>query len=421
MHICLFEDATSEDLRPLTDLRPSYDLRTGINTNLERARALFPDAGVILHTRDLLKEVSLERYDAVVNRIPGELNVLFLNGRLLLKEDDFLQRLRRHLGGRDARLWMKDGAAAAAYVPETHVDIAHGRYLSAETFADIPEEEAEDATLVDRTWHLLDRMHEMIEADYYRLSRGYNVLERPGAEVHESVTLIEPERIRIEPGARIMPGCVISAADGPVFIDRDAVVMEQAVLRGPLYLGPMSQAKIHAEVTGGSFGTCVKLGGEVENSIVHSYSNKAHLGFLGDAYLGCWCNIGAGTNNSNLKNDYSETDLYNVASGHFEDTGRQFTGLIMGDHAKCGIMTRFNTASVMGTNCNILGEGFQPRFVPAFAWGGHTQFVDFRIDKAVSVARAMMKRRNVELSEAEEQLMRREYDRVTARSAITVF
>lgn len=421
MHLCLFEDATTDHLRPLVDLRPSYDLRTGIYTNLERAAAVFPDAGIILHTRRILKRVALERYDAPVNHIPGALNVLFINGRLLLEDGDFLNELRDVASGREARVFTSGGAVVAAFVPETSIDISEGGYLGEGAFAGLPHEEVGDVRLIDRCWHLLDYLHDMLEADYRRVARGYNVLERPGAEVHQSVVMIEPDRIHIAPGARVMAGAVISAENGPVFIDRDAIVMENAVLRGPLYLGRNSQAKIHAQIDGGSFGTCVKLGGEVHDAIVHSYSNKAHLGFLGDAYLGCWCNMGAGTNNSNLKNDYSETDLYNVATGDFEPTGRQFTGLFMGDHAKCGIMTRFNTASVIGTYCNILGDGFQPRFVPAFVWGGANEFHDYRIDKAIGVARAVMKRRNITLSEAEEELLRMEYERIASlRSEVTV-
>lgn len=420
MHICLFEDAVTENFRPLVDLRPVYDLRTGMRTNLERTRELFPDAGILLHTRSALKGAAIDRYDAPVNRIPGELNVLFLNGRLLLEKGAFIEELQRIVRGKDARVMMSGGEVAAAWVPEARIDLSEGRYLTADTFDGLASEDVGEVSMISRTWHLLDHLHDMLEADYARQARGYNVLERPGASIHESVVMIEPERIHVAPGARIMPGAVISAADGPVFIDRSAVVMEHAVLRGPLYLGPHSQAKIHSQIDGGSFGTCVKLGGEVHDAIIHSYSNKAHLGFLGDAYLGCWCNMGAGTNNSNLKNDYSETDLYNIATGEFENTGRQFTGLVMGDHSKCGIATRFNTASVIGTYCNILGEGFQPRVVPSFAWGGPGGFVDYRIDKAIEVARAMMKRRDIELSEAEEELLRAEYERVTAgRTEVT--
>lgn len=420
MHVCLFEDAVAEHFRPLVDLRPVYDLRSGMRTNLERARELFPDAGIILHTRPVLKEVSLERYDAPVNRIPGELDVLFLNGRLLLEEGAILDQLKQLVRRKDPRVMMSGDAVVAAWVPESRVDVSAGTYVDAGSFEGLPTEDVGEVRMIARTWHLLDHLHDMIHADYARQAKGYKVLERPGAQIHESVVMIEPERIHIAPGARVMPGAVISATDGPVFISRDALVMEHAVLRGPLYFGPQSQAKIHTQIDGGSFGTYVKVGGEVHDAIIHSYSNKAHLGFLGDAYLGCWCNMGAGTNNSNLKNDYSETDLYNVATGDFEITGRQFTGLIMGDHSKCGIATRFNTASVIGTNCNILGEGFQPRVVPSFAWGGPGGFVDYRIDKAIDVARAMMKRRDIELSEAEETLLRFEYERVTAdRTEVT--
>ncbi len=414
MHICLFEDIGTEHLRPLTDLRPAYDLRTGIHTNLERAATIFPDAGILVHTRAMLKDVALERYDAPVNHIPGALNVLFLNGRLLLEAGDFLDELRNIIDKREARVLMKGDTVVAAYVPESRIDISSGDYFTEETFAGLPRLDVDNARLLDRLWHLLDHMHDMIKGDYARMVRGYNILERPGAHVHESVILNNPEQIYIAPGARVMAGAVISATEGPVYLDENSIVMENAVLRGPLYLGPYSQAKIHSQVDGGSYGRWVKLGGEVENSLIHSYSNKAHLGFLGDAYLGCWCNMGAGTNNSNLKNDYRLTDLYNVFLEEFEPTGRQFTGLFMGDHAKCGIMTRFNTASVMGTYCNILGEGFQPRFVPAFSWGGATEFQDYRVDKAVKVARAVMKRRSMTLTDAEEDLLRREYDRISS-------
>lgn len=414
MHVCLFEDAHTEHLRPLVDLRPSYDLRTGIHTNMERAVAVFHDAGLIVHMREMLASVARERYNAPVNHIPGALNVLFLNGRVLLEEGDFLTALRQATQKREARVYTQRGAVLAAYVPHSDIDISAGRYLDEDSFSGIPSEEVEGVRIIDRMWHLLDEMHDMIKADYARLTRGYNILERSGAEIHDAVVLENPDQIYVAPGARVLPGAVISALEGPVFIDEHAIVMEGAVLRGPLYLGPYSQAKIHAQVDGGSYGTWVKLGGEVENSLIHSYSNKAHLGFLGDAYLGCWCNMGAGTNNSNLRNDYRETDLYNVSTREFEKTGRQFTGLFMGDHAKCGIMTRFNTASVMGTYCNILGEGFQPRFVPSFSWGGSTIFQDYRVEKAVTVARAVLKRRNMELSSAEEELLRSEYARITS-------
>ena len=414
MHICLFEDAGIEHLRPLVDLRPAYDLRTGIHTNLERAAAVFPDAGIILHMRKILSTAVRERHHAPVNHVPGALNVLFLNGRLLLEEGDFLSQLKSVVDKKEARVFTQEGAVLAAYVPRSRINISVEDFLDEQTFEGIPGEEVEGVRVIDRTWDLLNHMHAMITSDYGRLTRGFNILERPGADIHDSVILENPDRIHIAPGARVMAGTVISATDGPVCIDEHAVVMEGAVLRGPLYLGPYSQAKIHAHIDGGSYGTWVKLGGEVENTLIHSYSNKAHLGFLGDAYLGSWCNLGAGTNNSNLRNDYRETDLYNVSTREFERTGRQFTGLFMGDHAKCGIMTRFNTASVVGTYCNILGEGFQPRYIPAFSWGGSTVFQNYRIDKAVDVARAVLKRRNMTLSGAEEELLRLEYDRVTA-------
>lgn len=422
MHICLFEDKVTEHLRPLVDLRPVYDLRCGMHTPLQRARLAFPDAGVLLHSRAELKEVCLERYDAPTNRIPSGLDVLFLNGRLLIDSRQAVDELKKLAAGGQPRVLTVGDTVAAAWVPRAQTDITAGGYLDASTFGGSAGEDASGFRMISRMWHLLDHLPTMLAVDYARQSKGYNMLERTGVEIHESVALIEPEKIFIAPGVRVFPGAVISAENGPVYIDASAVIAEHTSVRGPAYIGKNVRVKAGAHVDVAAIGKRSKVGGEVHDSIIHSYSNKAHHGYLGDSYIGCWCNLGAGTNTSNLRNDYGETAIYNMKEGDFEGTGRQFTGLFLGDHSKAAIATRLNTASVIGTYCNLLGEGFQPRYVPSFSWGNTvTDFIDYRIDKALDVAAAVLKRRDVQLTEAEESLLRWEYARVAeGRSEITV-
>jgi UDP-N-acetylglucosamine diphosphorylase / glucose-1-phosphate thymidylyltransferase / UDP-N-acetylgalactosamine diphosphorylase / glucosamine-1-phosphate N-acetyltransferase / galactosamine-1-phosphate N-acetyltransferase len=416
MILCLFEDPTTEHLRPIVDLRPCYDIRTGIRTNLERAREIFPDAGLILHMREMLVNASLHRYDRPVNRIAEGVDVLFLNGRALLEPGPGLDAIRSLVSGNERRALTRGDDVVAAYWPGFSGAIGGG-YIQREFFADF-DEDAADVRMIDRSWHVLDHLHAMMESDYDQMTGGYKILESPDSTIHETAILANEDRIFVGKGARILPGAVLHAETGPIYIDDNAVVMEHAVLRGPLYIGPYSQARVNAQIDGTSMGPWVKLGGEVHDVVVHSYSNKSHVGFLGDAYIGQWCNFGAASNNSNLRNDYGETTLYNIATDEYESTGRQFLGLVMGDHSKCAIGTNFNTASVIGTYVNLYGEGFQPRFVPSFSWGGQADGFDrYKIEKALVVAGAVMKRRDIELTDAEEALLRAEYRRVTGHES----
>ena len=407
-HICLFEDETVEHLRPLVDIRPAYDLRTGMWTNLERLRHAMPDASVFLHCRAALANVARERYDAPVNRIPSGLGVLFVNGRLLL-DDEAIDRLNELRQASGARILRAGESIVAAWLPESNLDITDGRYLSAADFKGAAEDESADGslTLIDRIWNVLDHLPQMIETDYGRAVGHYNILERPGADIRESAVLINPERIYTGKGVRIAAGAVLDATNGPIYIDNDASVMENAVLKGPLFLGRKSQAKVGAHLEGCAFGPRVNVNGEVQGSVIHSYSNKGHAGYLGNSYLGVWCNIGAATNSSNLKNDYGDVTLYDAVEADFVKTGRQFLGLLMGDHSKCGIATMFNTGTVVGTFCNLYGDGFQPRHIRSFSWGSPADgFQDYRVDKALRVAHAVAARRDIAMSEAEDELLR---------------
>ena len=196
-----------------------------------------------------------------------------------------------------------------------------------------------------------------------------------------------------------MEGVTLNTTDGPIFIDEGATIMEGSLLRGPLYVGKNSVIKMGTKVYANcSIGPSVKVGGEINNVVFFGNSNKGHDGFLGNAVIGEWCNIGAGTDASNLKNDYGLVRVWDYASGNFAKTDLQFCGLLMGDHSQCAIQTTFNTATVVGIGCNLFGHGFPRQFIPSFSRGGAKGFVENRLDKVIETAKAMKMRRGVDFT-----------------------
>ena len=222
------------------------------------------------------------------------------------------------------------------------------------------------------------------------ITREFSILGKPGEQegkVYEGVHILDAKNVYIAAGASVKPGVVLDAEGGPIFIDEGAKIFPQAVIEGPAYIGKKSAIKIAAKIyEGTSIGEVCKVGGELEESIIHSYSNKQHDGFLGHAYLGMWVNLGADTNNSDLKNDYGPVKC--VIDGELVNTGSQFVGLTMGDHSKSGINSMFNTGTVVGMGCNIYGAGLPPKYVPSFAWGGADGLMEYRADKFIAVAKA---------------------------------
>ncbi len=229
---------------------------------------------------------------------------------------------------------------------------------------------------------------------------------RPGAELQgEGITRMGDHAVYAEPGARA-DHCLIDTTEGPVYLGRNSRVMPGAYIKGPLALCEESLIKVGAKIYGGcTFGPHCKVAGEVESSVMIGYSNKAHDGFLGDAVLGEWCNLGAGTNCSNLKNDYSPVRVWSYAEEKFEKTGLQFCGLFMGDHAKSAIGTQFNTGTVVGVAANVFAAGFPKNFIPSFTWGKET----YRVERAIDTARAVWARRSKEFTEREADILRHIY------------
>ena len=239
-----------------------------------------------------------------------------------------------------------------------------------------------------------------LEEDYELLTRG-----RVSQPIPSSNNVIAAQNIFLEEGAKL-EFTTLNASSGPIYIGKDAEIMEGSIIRGPFALCEHATVKLGAKIYGPTtVGPHSKVGGEVNNSVLFGYSNKGHDGFLGNSVLGEWCNLGADTNNSNLKNNYAEVRLWDYNTESFARTGLQFCGLMMGDHSKCGINTMFNTGTVVGVSANIFGSGFPRNFVPSFSWGGNGGFTTYLTKKAFEVAEVVMSRRQIELTDVDKAIL----------------
>jgi UDP-N-acetylglucosamine diphosphorylase/glucosamine-1-phosphate N-acetyltransferase len=220
----------------------------------------------------------------------------------------------------------------------------------------------------------------------------------------------KPENVFVEEGLTIH-AAIINAENGPVYLGKNSIVQEGAIIRGAFALCEGGHVNMGAKMRGDTtVGPYSKVGGEVSTSVIFGYSNKAHDGFLGCSVLGEWCNLGADTNTSNLKNNYEPVKLWNHLRGDFEDTGLMFCGLMMGDHSKCSINTMFNTGTVVDVSANVFGEGFARNYIPSFAWGGSGGFTTYKFEKALETAHRAMGRRNVVLDEIESSILMKVYE-----------
>ncbi len=402
VYLCVFEDDGFRQFYPLTRTRPVFDLRIGAETLLESIARTIDASQLLLQTRPELAEVAAANLDVLTNHIPNGLDVLFVNGRLLVDANPSVVSRIIDLADGEAQAIRFNSEIVAAWYPS-----APGcNVWDPDSFDDLPSTTIESNCLVNSIWQLLDVLGANIESVFDTLSKGYNIFERPEVSIADSAVLLNSERILTKPTSRIEAGVILDATNGPIILDAGSVVSHGAVVHGPVYVGENCIIKIGANIRQSAFGPVCKVAGEVHTSIMHSHSNKAHDGFLGHSLLGEWCNLGAATNNSNLKNDYGKVALYSESEGEFVSTGRQFMGLVMGDHSKCGISTMFNTGTCIGVSCNLFGAGYQPRFVPSFMWGGpDTGFAEYRLPRAIDVARIVMDRRNVTQTDADLELL----------------
>lgn len=395
LQLCVFEDEYCSQLHPLSLTRPVFDLRCGMTSLLEKIVRHYPGAGLHLFVRAYLAELVREsRPQARINQAPSG-PCLFVNGRYLFESWPAAEgrpAIWRH-AGKIVAMWLPDGLAV------TNI-LASSPFALPSTPANATEHEIA-GRFIDYPWDLVNNNPKELARDFAEAGLGGEIL----GSICPGVTLLDEKNIHLAAGATIKPGVVLDAEEGPIFIDAGATIMANASLQGPLYVGKNSIIKMGAKIyEGTSIGPVCKIGGEVEETIVHGFSNKQHEGFLGHAYLGEWVNLGADTNNSDLKNNYSTVKV--CINGAMVDSGSLFAGLFMGDHAKTGINTMFNTGTVVGVMSNVFGAGYPDKFIPSFTWGGVETSETYALNKALEVAKRVMARRKQALTPAQENVLR---------------
>ena len=368
MNYILFDGPSRNNLLPFTFTRPVADLRVGILTIREKWEKF-----LVCTTTTITEDYLSDKYPMVEMDENIMINASYLPNNKLIK---FIKDLKENQA-------IYDGENIIAFfAKETQEKIDFETYESIEF---------EDAIIkIENTWDIFSKNGEAIEADFKLITKG-----RESQPIPETVHCINPSQIFIEEGAKL-EFSVLNASSGFIYIGKNTEIMETCAIRGSFALCENSVLKMGAKIYGPTtVGPYSTVGGEVKNSVIFGYSNKGHEGYLGNSVIGEWCNLGADTNNSNLKNNYAEVRLWDYNSEGFARTGLQFCGLMMGDHSKCGINTMFNTGTVVGVSTNIFGSGFPRNFVPSFSWGGHKGFTTFLTKKAFEIAKIVMARKNI--------------------------
>jgi UDP-N-acetylglucosamine diphosphorylase/glucosamine-1-phosphate N-acetyltransferase len=415
MHVCIFEDTAYTNFLPLVYFRPVYELRCGARSLREKIEAALPTRSKkVLHARPgVARCLAGELPQYSVNSLPDD-DTWFINGRVLA-DDAFGKLVRKR--PKEARVFCQGEDVAAAFVPRNQIvqlgsSITAGEPLNETTFRGVPTEPFA-GRMVGYPWHLIHQTAEEIGADFEKIKRAETI----AGNVYAGTHLLNKKNILVGKGSVVKPGVVLDAERGPIVIGKNVTIMPNAFVEGPVFIGDNSLIKVGAKIYHGtSIGQWCKVGGEVDASIIQSYSNKQHDGFLGHSYLGSWVNLGADTNTSDLKNTYGTIRIH--VNGALLDSEMQFLGLIMGDHSKSGINVMFDTGTVVGVSCNIYGAGLPPKFVPSFAWGSEKKYSTYNLEKGLETAQRVMMRRDVVMSPAYEQLYRdvfavTEHDRQT--------
>lgn len=388
-NIILFDDDNWQNLLPLTFTRPVSELRIGILTIKEKwEKSLNGYASYI--TQDYLSEkftLNIEEENYLINSS-------FLPHPTLLKYIHSLQS--------DESLYFGNELICARIPGKKIKDLAtDSQILSTIKSIDIGLEKNIELIRVTRPYHIFQYNDSELRSDFKRLTQDIS-----SENLSASNKIIgEQNNIFLEKGAQV-EGCILNSQTGPIYIGKEAVIMEGSMIRGPFAACDYSTVKMGAKIYGATtLGPHCKAGGEIQNSVFLAHSNKAHDGYLGNSVIGEWCNLGADTNNSNLKNNYLPVKLWSYTSNKFEDTGLQFCGLIMGDHSKCGINTMFNTGTVVGVASNIFGSGFPRNFIPSFSWGGAVGFTTHKIDKVIETAQIVFSRRQIPFTEEDKAIL----------------
>ncbi len=382
MNYILFDDHARISLLPLTFTRPVADIRIGILTIREKWEKML-NTNTSTRTEDYLSEKYPIKFAIDTDNV-------WINGSFCPNEK--LVEEIKTLKPSQALLSQNIVVAANTGNDKSFDDVALSVFTTFESHS--------HAVKINNPWDIFSKNGDELIADFALLTSG-----RKSLTLSSTNQIIGVENIFVEEGAKV-ECAVLNASTGPIYIGKDAEIMEGSIVRGPFALCEHSTLKLGAKIYGPTtVGPHSRVGGEVNNSVIFGYSNKGHDGFLGNSVLGEWCNIGADSNNSNLKNNYAEVKLWNYEKERFVNTGLTFCGLIMGDHSKCGINTMFNTGTVVGVNANIFGSGFPRNFVPSFSWGGAAGFTTYKLKDAFEVAGRVFERREMVFDELEQRIL----------------
>jgi len=378
MNYILFDGPSREDLLPFTFTRPVADIRVGILTIREKWEK---HLGFI--TTTITEDYLADKYPMVEMEDNIMINASYLPNLELV---EIIKSLEEN------QAIFKNEDVIAFFAKEAQEDINFESYQAIEFNNDIIK--------IEHTWDIFSKNGDAIHEDFELLTKN-----RKSQNIPSSNNVINSESIFIEEGAKL-EFTTLNASSGPIYIGKDTEIMEGSIIRGPFALCNNATVKMGAKIYGPTtIGPHSKVGGEINNSVLFANSNKGHDGYLGNSVIGEWCNLGADTNTSNLKNNYTEVRLWNYQTEGFAKTGLQFCGLMMGDHSKCGINTMFNTGTVIGVSVNIFGSGFPRNFIPSFSWGGNSGFTTYLTKKAFEVANVVMQRKGIEFTEREAKIL----------------
>ncbi|HSI68606.1 MAG TPA: GlmU family protein [Gillisia sp.] len=377
MNYILFDGTARKQLLPFTFTRPVADIRVGILTIREKWEKVLGST-----TSTVTEDYLSNKWPLVEMEENIMINASFLPTPELVAQIESLEE--------DQAIFSEDEVIAFFTFEDQEVDFSKYTQLELEG----------EPFRIAHTWDIFSKNREAIIADFELLTAN-----RESQPIPTSNNVLGAENIFIEEGAKV-EFATLNASTGPIYIGADAEIMEGSLVRGPFAICEGSVLKLGAKIYGPTtVGPFSKVGGEVNNSVIFAYSNKGHDGFLGNSVLGEWCNLGADTNTSNLKNNYAEVRLWDYETERFAPTGLQFCGLMMGDHSKCGINTMFNTGTVVGVSANIFGSGFPRNFIPSFSWGGSAGTTTYKTSKAFEVAEEVMKRRNLEFTNDDREIL----------------
>ena len=378
MNYILFDSDVRDTLLPFTYTKPVADIRIGILTIREKW-----EKHLGLTTTTITADYLEEKYPMVEMEENILINASFCPTESLVEKVKNLSKNEAIFKGEDV---------LAFHTTQSQEEVDFDTYTQIEF--------DEELIQIKNTSDIFTHNGKAIQQDFDLITA-----ERTSETIPAGIQVINPGNIFIEEGAQILFS-TLNASEGPIYIGKDALIMENSSIRGPFAMCENAVVKmgtkIYKDTTIGPFS---KVGGEISNAVIFGYSSKGHDGYLGNSVIGEWCNLGAGTNNSNLKNNYSEVKLWNYETERFAKTGLQFCGLIMGDHSKCAINTMFNTGTVVGVSANLFGSGFPRNFTPSFSWGGAAGYETFQMNKVSEVVTEVMKRKNLVFDAVDQKIL----------------